>query len=181
MRKEERGRTRAPICNLSIIAALTTDGVIGTDGELPWSLPSDLARFKQLTIGRPVIMGRKTWESLPERFRPLPGRTNIVLTRQLGYEAGGAIVVNSWSVACAIALRENPSEVFVIGGGEIFSIAAPFASKAYLTLVHAPLTGTVWFPPMWHSQQWERADTSFRQHLPGDDHPTTFTEYRRSR
>src|SRR3989344_8386338 len=81
------GVGRRPICNLSIIAALTPDGVIGDGSALLWSIPSDLARFKQLTIGRPVIMGRKTWESLPTTFRPLQGRTNIVLTRQEGYEA----------------------------------------------------------------------------------------------
>src|SRR3989344_8265108 len=101
---------------ISLIAAIGKNRELGKGGRLLWHIPEDMRRFKALTLGHPVIMGRKTWESLPQMFRPLPGRTNIVVTRQTGYEASGAIVADSLEAARAAAARApGADEVFVIG------------------------------------------------------------------
>ena len=132
---------------ISIIAALGHDRVIGKDNGLLWHLPGDLKRFKELTSGHPVIMGRKTWESLPEKYRPLPGRTNIVVTRSGWYEAASAQTVFSFPEALSHAKEaEGSEEIYVIGGGEIYRAALPFASRLYLTLVDDSTPGTVTFP-----------------------------------
>src|SRR5690606_24115216 len=119
--------------------ARARNGVIGKDGALPWRLKSDLALFKRTTLGKPVIMGRKTWESL--RKRPLPGRTNIVLTRDQSYEAPGALVVEDFSEAVQIAreqaAEDGADEVSVIGGASLFELALKKAQRLYLTEVHA--------------------------------------------
>lgn len=132
---------------LSLIAALGRDRVIGREGGLVWNLPNDLKRFKALTLGHPVIMGRKTWESLPEMFRPLPGRTNIVVTRSGWYEASGATVVHSFPEALSHARdAEGSDEIFVIGGAEMYQCALPFANRLYLTLIDDAQTGDAFFP-----------------------------------
>jgi dihydrofolate reductase len=132
---------------LTIIAAIGKNRELGLRGKLLWHIPDDLPRFKSFTIGHPVIMGRKTWESLPEKFRPLPGRTNIVVTRQAGYEAKGAIVADSLETARAAAARaEGAGEIFVIGGGELYVAALPHASRLYLTLVDAVAEADTFFP-----------------------------------
>lgn len=133
--------------HISLIAALGHNNVIGKDNGLLWHLPDDLKRFRTLTKGHPVIMGRKTWESLPENVQPLPGRTNIVITRDVTYEAPGATIAHSFSEAFDVAKEtEGAEEIFVIGGGEIYRIALPFATRLYLTLVDDPTPGTVTFP-----------------------------------
>lgn len=133
---------------LSLIAALGKGRELGKAGKLLWHLPGDMKRFKELTLGHPVIMGRKTWESLPEKFRPLPNRTNIVVTRQTGYEAPGAVVVDSLEAARAAAARAaGADEVFVIGGGELYTAALPFTNRLYLTLVDAAPEADTFFPP----------------------------------
>ncbi len=134
---------------IAIIAALSaTTRAIGKDNTLLWRIPDDLKRFKQLTLGHPVIMGRKTWESLSERFRPLSGRTNIVVTRQAGHEAAGATVADSLENARAAAARApGADEIFVIGGGELYAAALPFADRLYLTLVDDNATADTFFPP----------------------------------
>lgn len=130
---------------LSLIVARAENGVIGANGGLPWDrLQGDLARFKDITMGKPCIMGRKTWDSLPRK--PLPGRTNIVLTRQAGFAAEGALVAPTLEAAIALAERENPSEIMVIGGADIFAAALPLASRVYLTEVHASPDGDVVMP-----------------------------------
>lgn len=123
---------------ISLIAAIGRNREIGKRGELLWHIPDDMKHFRDLTSGHPVIMGRKTWESIPEKFRPLPWRTNIVVTRQAGYEAGGASVVDGLSDAFLLA-QDSPgaSETFVIGGGELYTAALPYATRLYLTLVDA--------------------------------------------
>lgn len=132
---------------LSVIAAIGKGRELGFEGKLLWYLPDDLKRFKALTTGHPVIMGRKTWESLPDRARPLPSRTNIVVTRQAEYEAPGAVVVNSLEDARAAAARaEGADEIFIIGGGELYAEALPFADRLYLTLVDAAAKADVFFP-----------------------------------
>jgi dihydrofolate reductase len=135
---------------LKLIYARSRNGMIGRDGQLPWHLPADLAHFKQTTLGQAVVMGRKTWDSLPERFRPLPGRTNIVITRQTGWHAPGALVAHS--LEQAMSLCPAPGPLWVIGGAEIYAQALPLASTVVVTEIdvevqgdaHAPKLGTEW-------------------------------------
>jgi len=133
---------------VSLIAAIgERTRAIGHGNGLLWQLPDDLKRFKALTSGHPVVMGRKTWESLPERFRPLPGRTNIVVTRNATYEAAGAEVSTTIEDALARAKRApGGEEVFIIGGGELYTAALPFAGRLYLTLVDDDAEGDTFFP-----------------------------------
>ena len=135
---------------LTLIAAVARDGVIGIDNRLPWRLPADLKHFKTLTMGHEVIMGRKTWESLPENFRPLPGRHNIVVTRNAAYRADGATVVTS--LAAALSAAES-SEAFVIGGAEIYAAALPLADCLQLTEIDAGFEGDTHFPAI-DKMQW---------------------------
>jgi dihydrofolate reductase len=128
---------------LTLIAALARNGVIGVDNRLPWHLPEDLQRFKALTMGQAVIMGRKTWESLPPKFRPLPGRRNIVVTRDAAYVAEGATVVHSLTDAAAAAGEQT---AFVIGGAELYRQALPLASRLELTEIDADFAGDAHFP-----------------------------------
>ena len=113
-------------------------GVIGRDGGMPWHVPEDLAHFKELTLGAPVIMGRKTWESLPPRFRPLPGRANVVVTRQADWAAQGAERAASVDEALAVAGAHRPARVWVIGGAELFRQTLPFADRLEVTQLRAP-------------------------------------------
>lgn len=126
-----------------LIAAVARNGVIGKDNALPWHLPEDLKHFKQLTTGQAVIMGRKTWESLPERFRPLPGRLNIVVTRNPAYQAEGATVVSSLEEAQKVGAGRT---AFVIGGAELYAHALPFAQQLELTEIDADVEGDAYFP-----------------------------------
>lgn len=130
---------------VALIAALQRDRGIGKDNQLLWRIPDDLARFKALTLGHPVVMGRKTWESLPTSVRPLPGRTNIVVTRNTEYEAPGATVVSSLEEALASVAGTHT--VFVIGGAELYAAALPIADRLYLTLIEATKESDVFFPP----------------------------------
>lgn len=137
-----------PTPRTSLIAAFgARTRAIGRAGGLLWSLPTDMRRFKELTTGHPVVMGRKTWESLPERFRPLPGRPNFVVTRDQSYKAPGAIVAYSLesALAQARAVPDN-DEVFVIGGGQLYAEALALAERLYLTLVDDDAEGDVFFP-----------------------------------
>jgi len=126
---------------ISIIAALARNRVIGIENRLPWRLPEDLARFKALTLGHPVVMGRKTFESLG---RPLPGRTNIVITRNPDYRPAGCLVADS--LAAALALCREADEAFFIGGAELYAQALPLADRLYLTEVQLDAAGDAWFP-----------------------------------
>ncbi|MGE5541306.1 MAG: dihydrofolate reductase [Bacillota bacterium] len=134
---------------IHLIAALSKQTrAIGKNGDLLWHIPADLGRFKSLTIGHPVIMGRKTWESLPEKFRPLPGRTNIVVSRDTGYSASGATVVNTLEEAFEMAKgTEGADKIFVIGGGQLYEAALPYADQLDLTLINDPVEGDTFFPP----------------------------------
>ena len=117
---------------VGLIWAQSTSGVIGRDGTIPWHLPEDLARFKTLTMGHTVVMGRRTWDSLPARFRPLPGRRNVVLTRNRGFDAPGAEVVGSIDDAI-------DDQTWVIGGSEIYHLALPAATRCEVTEVEIDL------------------------------------------
>jgi dihydrofolate reductase len=138
---------------LVLIAAVTKNGVIGNANALPWHLPEDLKHFKALTTGHAVIMGRKTWESLPERFRPLPGRTNIVVTRNASYVAAGATVVTSLEAAQKVGAASSglppggtARTLFVIGGAELYTHALPLAQRLELTEIDAEFAGDAYFP-----------------------------------
>ncbi len=127
-----------------LILARADNGVIGDKGGLPWRLSDDLRRFKALTLGKPCIMGRKTWDSLPRK--PLPGRSNIVVTRDATFVALGAVTVSSFDAALAQAQKENPAEIMVMGGADIFAAALPLASRIHLTEIHAAPRGDTHFP-----------------------------------
>ncbi|GHB71989.1 dihydrofolate reductase [Persicitalea jodogahamensis] len=129
---------------ISLIVAAAENGVIGKENQLLWRLPDDLKRFKQLTLGHPIIMGRKTYESIG---KPLPGRTSIVITRSPSYKAEGVLVVNSLELAIETARRQESEEAFVIGGGEIYreALGKNLAEKIYLTRVLANVDGDTFF------------------------------------
>jgi len=131
---------------LGLIYARARNGVIGRGGVLPWHLPEDLAHFKRTTLGAPVIMGRRTWESLPPRFRPLPGRRNIVVTRDAGWQAEGA--ERAASLDEAIALGADAETVWVTGGADIFRLAAPRAQLAVVTEIDADYDGDTFAPEL---------------------------------
>ena len=131
---------------LHLIFAKARNGVIGHNNTLPWHLPEDLAHFKKTTLGCPVIMGRKTWDSLPPKFRPLPGRLNIVITRQTDWQAVGAQTAHSIEQACELCPPE--SDAWVIGGAEIYAQAAPMASTAVITQIDADFEGDAFAPTL---------------------------------
>ncbi len=139
------------MARLNLIYARAANGVIGVNGTLPWHLPEDMAHFKRMTAGCPVIMGRKTWDSLPPKFRPLPGRANIVVTRQADWAAAGAHRANT--LQQAIALCADAGEVWVIGGAQIYAEAAPLAQRAVVTEIDRDFDGDAQAPVLgdgWH-------------------------------
>ena len=141
---------------LHLIYARARNGVIGANNTLPWHLPEDLAHFKRTTLGQPVIMGRKTWDSLPPKFRPLPGRLNIVVTRQPEWHAEGAIKTNS--LAEAMAQCPADAEAWVIGGAELYAQAIQHAISAMVTEIDQDFEGDAFAPafdPDWHEVQRE--------------------------
>jgi len=156
-------------------AARGANGVIGVGGALPWRLKSDLALFKSLTFGKPVIMGRKTWDSLPRK--PLPGRANIVLSRDGSFVPKGALVCEGLSEALQIAREqaedEGESEVCVIGGADLFAAALPRARRMYLTEVAASPDGDVFFPAF-DEADWTETRREAHPAGPEDDHPFVF-------
>jgi dihydrofolate reductase len=137
---------------ISIIVAATENGVIGAHGELPWRLSDDLRRFKQLTMGKPIVMGRKTWDSIG---RPLPGRQNILITRQADFAAPGCDVVASPDAALTVA--GDADEIMVIGGSQVYALFLPDAARVYLTRVHAEIEGDAYFPAL-DTAEWELVD-----------------------
>ena len=135
---------------LHLIFARARNGVIGNKGAMPWHLPEDLAHLKKTTMGCPVIMGRKTWDSLPPKFRPLPGRLNVVVTRQPDWQADGALRAGSLEEAAALCVSH--ADVWVLGGAEIYAHALPMASTAVVTEIDADFDGDAFAPqfgPAW--------------------------------
>ena len=145
--------------SISLIVAVAEQGVIGQENALPWRLPGDLKRFKALTMGKPIIMGRKTFDSIG---RPLPGRTNIVITRQSGLQLPGCVVVGSLSEALTAV---HADEYMVIGGAEIYRQVLPLAQRVYLTQVHANISGDAFFPAL-EPTQWHE---TYREDVPADE------------
>jgi dihydrofolate reductase len=137
---------------ITIVVAVAENGVIGNQGALPWRIPEDMRRFKALTTGKPVIMGRKTWDSLPRK--PLPGRTNIVMTRDSSFHADGAEIVRSFADALVAAERHASEEIMVIGGETVFAAALPRAHRIELTEVASSPPGDAFMPAfdrsLWH-------------------------------
>jgi len=139
---------------VSLIVAASENNIIGKDNDLIWHLPKDMRFFKETTIGHHIIMGRKNFESIPHKFRPLPKRTNIVITRQKDYKASGCITLNSIEDALEIAKRNNDNEPFIIGGGQIYKIALDrnLIDRIYLTRIHHKFDGDTYFPEL--SDEW---------------------------
>ena len=138
---------------VNMILARARNGVIGNNNQLPWHLPEDMARFKRLTTGWPVIMGRKTWDSLPPRFRPLPGRNNIVVTRQTDWMAPGANMANS--IKDALAQCGDVEQAWVIGGAQLYAAAEPLADRIEVTEIAQDFDGDAFAPKL--GNQWIQA------------------------
>jgi dihydrofolate reductase len=150
---------------ISLIAAIAQNNVIGKNNDLPWHLPDDMKYFMKTTSGHYVIMGRKNYESIPEKFRPLPNRTNIVVTRQINYKAENCTIVHSLEEALALAQQGHQQEVFIIGGAEIYTQGFLKANRLYLTEIHGTIEGDTYFPEF-DKKNW--METS-RIHHPADD------------
>ena len=164
--------TLAPI---ALVVARARNGVIGRDGGLPWRLKSDMALFKQTTMFKPVVMGRKTWDSLPRK--PLPGRLNVVLSRDGSFEPKDAVVCERFAEALELAreqaAEDGAEEICVIGGVALFELALPKAKRLYLTEVDAEPEGDVHFPPF-SEDDWREARREVHPAGEGDDHAFVF-------
>ena len=152
-----------------LVAAVAANGIIGANGKLPWHLPEDLKHFKRVTLGHPVIMGRKTWESLKG---PRPGRDNIVVTRSAGYETPGAAVASSLEAALALCLGEPVA--FVVGGSSLFAESLPSAAGLVMTEIHKDFEGDTWFPP-YDRSRWKESQRE--QHVTADGMKFDFVLY----
>lgn len=164
---------------LSIIVAVSENGVIGKDNKLIWSLPADMKFFKEKTSGHIIITGRKNYESIPEKFRPLPNRTNVVITRQKNYHAPGAIIVPSIEEALEYAKKHSEKEeIFVIGGADIFRQIMPLVNRVYLTWVHERFEGDVTFDPL-SENEWKLVQSERRPADEKHKYPYTFETWER--
>lgn len=159
---------------LHLIYARAANGVIGKDNTLPWHLPEDLAHFKRTTLGCPVIMGRKTWDSLPPKFRPLPGRLNIIITRDTGFVAEGAAIAHS--LEAARDLCPTGSDAWVIGGAQIYAQALPLAHTVVVTEIARDFDGDAFAPTL--GPEWREA--SREAHVAASGLPFAFVTYTRS-
>ena len=157
---------------VSLVAAIARNGVIGRDNAIPWQLPEDARHFRDVTMGHAVVMGRRTWDSLPARFRPLPGRRNVVVTRNEAWRADGAERVAS--LGEALALLQGETQVLVVGGAELYAQALPRADELHVTEIDADVEGDVRFPT------WDRAsfrETSREEHASEDGVRFAFVTY----
>lgn len=156
---------------ISIICALSESRVIGKNNSLIWKIPEDMQRFRQITAGHPVIMGRKTYESIG---KPLPNRTNIIITRDTAYKVSGCIVVSSLEEALEQAKKVEHNEIFIIGGGEIYRQALPFTDKLYLTIIKGSFEGDTFFP-----DYSDFTKEVFKEERTNGDHVFTFIDLER--
>jgi len=138
---------------ISMIAAMADNRVIGINNSLPWKLPNDMKWFRQNTLGKPIVMGRKTFESFGAK--PLPGRTNIIISRDQNYTAEDCIVVHS--IEEAINAADDAAEIMIIGGASFYEQMLPQADRLYLTFVHSKVTGDAWFPE-WNKNEWREVE-----------------------
>lgn len=158
---------------ISLIVAADERNAIGKGGTMPWHLPDELKYFRETTSGKPVVMGRKTWESLPPKHKPLPGRRNIVVTRQQGYKAEGADVVPGVDEAVKLASTSS-DEVFIIGGGQLYGYGMEIADRLYLTRVHTEIDGADAFFPVVDFLEWR--EVSRVEHPADEKHAFSFTQ-----
>lgn len=158
---------------IHMIFARAANGVIGRDNTIPWRLPEDMARLKRLTTGWPVIMGRKTWDSLPVKFRPLPGRTNIVITRQPDWKDTGA--ETAASLADALALCASSAEVWILGGAQIYAQAMPLADRIEVTEIAETIEGDAYAPTL--GPEWREA--AREDHVSANGMKFSFITYRK--
>lgn len=156
---------------ISLIAALTENRVIGKNNDLPWRLPDDMKYFMRTTTGHHVIMGRKNYDSLPPNFKPLPNRTNIVVTRQEDFEAKGCTIVNSIKAGIDMARTNKEKELFIIGGAQIYEQALPMAHRLYLTEIKTTMEGDTFFPA-YDKEKW--VEESRIAHPADEKHPFAF-------
>ena len=164
---------------ISLVAAVAKNQVIGKNNDLPWHLPDDMKFFMETTKGHYVILGRKNYDSLPPKYKPLPNRTNIIVTRQHNFEAPGCLVVNDIQEALNVAQDNGEQEAMVIGGAEIYRLALPFADRLYLTEIDASVDGDVHFPE-WNRAEW--SEVSRVRHEKDQRHafPFDFVLYERT-
>ena len=160
---------------VSLVAAVSENGVIGLDGAVPWRLPADLKLFKQLTMGHYLIMGRKTYQSIG---RPLPGRKMLVLSRQPGFNAADCLTAPSLDQALEIARKDGETEAFIGGGAFIYAQGLPLANRIYLSRVHAVVAGDTFFPSF-DMQFWQVIERQHYPSQPGQEHPFTFEVWHR--
>jgi dihydrofolate reductase len=158
---------------ISIVVAASTNNVIGVNGELPWRISDDLKRFKALTMGNPIVMGRLTWESIG---RPLPGRQNIVITRQAGFLADGCDVVAS--PAAALAAAGDATEIMIIGGSQIYDLFLPKAGRLHVTRVQTEIDGDAFFPSI-NEADWELVDSESHEASDANEFAFDFRTYER--
>ena len=163
---------------VSAIAALSKNRVIGKDNDLPWRLPDDMRFFMETTKGHHVIMGRKNYDSLHEKYKPLPHRTNVVITRQKDFQAPGCVVFHEIGPAIELAKNNGETECFIIGGSEIYTLAMPYTTRLYLTEIDAVIEGDTYFPEL-IMREWKEQS---RVHHPADvrhAHPFDIVVYDR--
>ncbi len=163
---------------ISIIVAVSENNVIGRNNDLPWHLPADMKYFKDTTLGHCVVMGRKNFQSIPDKYRPLEGRTNIVVTRQTGFQEDGTVTVHSIDEAIEFAKSKMETECFIIGGGQIFAQSLNLSDRIYLTRIHHEFEGDVHFPVL-SPGDWKE---SSRRDIPADEknkYPFSFLIYDR--
>jgi dihydrofolate reductase len=158
---------------IHMIFARAANGVIGRDNTIPWRLPEDMARLKRLTTGWPVIMGRKTWDSLPPKFRPLPGRANIVITRQAGWKEAGA--ETAASLPDALALCAASEEVWILGGAQIYAQAMPLANRIEVTEIDENIEGDAFAPTL--GPEWRQ--TAREDHVSANGMKFSFITYQK--
>ena len=163
---------------ISMIAAVSQNGVIGKNNDLPWQLPDDMKYFMQTTKGHYVIMGRRNYDSIPEKFRPLPNRPNIVITRQENFQAPGCTVVHSLEDALKLAKENNEPEAFIIGGAEIFKLGLTYADRLYLTEIQATIEGDTYFPEF-KKEEWKKMLRIHHQPDERHKYPLDFVIYDR--
>ena len=158
---------------VSLIVAVSENKVIGKDNDLVWHLPTDMKFFKETTKGHFVIMGRRNYESIPHKYRPLPNRTNVIVTRQDDYKAEGCLVVNSVEEAIELAQKAGDIEPFIIGGGQIYKYAIDnnLVDRVYLTKVHTEIDGDTYFDDL--DDSWKLIHTDL--HSSDEKHPFAFT------
>ena len=159
---------------LSAIVAISENNIIGRDGHLPWHLSADLKHFKAITLGHHILLGRKNYQDIN---RPLPGRINLVLTRDPQFEAPGCIVCHSLNDAIAVAEKAGETELFIIGGAEIYRMALPFCEKLYLTRVQASIEGDVEMPPL--GEGWVKVSEDYGESDEKNDFPYAFQVFER--